>query len=78
MRLCFNLMKGNKKASIVKTRMINNGKLKQRGIKKKITIYHFEEQADDRIKIRKNDFSSKNKNNDDEVDAITIRKYYEK
>ena len=71
-------MKGKKKASIVKTRMINNGKLKQRAIMKKITIYHFEEQADDRIKIRKNDFSSKNKNNDDEVDAITIRKYYEK
>ena len=44
----------------------------------KITTYHFKEEADNRSNDSKNDLSSRQENNDDEVDAITIRKYYEK
>ena len=44
----------------------------------KITTYHFEGEADDRSSGRKNDLSSKQEKNDDKVDAIMIRKYYEK
>ena len=43
----------------------------------KITNYLFEEESDERSNGRKNIFSSKQENDDDEVGAITVRKYYE-
>ena len=44
----------------------------------KIITYHFEEGAGDRSNASKNDLSSKQRNNDYEVDAIMIIIYYEK
>ena len=44
----------------------------------KITTYHFKEENGDKINCRDNDFYYKYEDNDDEVDEITIRKYYEK
>ena len=43
-----------------------------------MTIYHFEEGADDKINVRKNGLSSKQEKDYDGVDAIRIKKYYEK
>ena len=42
----------------------------------KITPCHFMEDADNKSNSRKNDLSSKQENNYDEVDVIMIRKYY--
>ena len=42
-----------------------------------MTTYHFDQEADDKSNGRKDDFSYKKENNNDEVDAITVRKYYE-
>ena len=47
-------------------------------LKIKTTTYHSEEEADYGINGSKNDLSSKQENNDVEVDVITIRKYDEK
>ena len=46
--------------------------------KLKITTYHFEEEAGDRRNGRNKDCFTNRKKNDDEIGAITIRKYYEK
>ena len=43
----------------------------------KIKTYYFKEEADEGSNGRKTYFPSKQGNNDYEVDAIMIRKYYE-
>ena len=40
----------------------------------KITTYHFEEESNDRSNGSKNNFSFKQENNGDEIDATTIKK----